>query len=95
MAAETTNSKDFREKLSSYFDIAKEKPVAVTRGKDRFVLMSESEYLDLQDEVLALQRNLLSLLSNNSNKEIVVDSEQFFSDIFNKSNLKGNKKKGA
>lgn len=64
----TTNSRNFRTKLSEFFDKAISKPVAISRGSERFVLMNESEYLDLKDEVLSLQRNLLAMLQKNEGK---------------------------
>ena len=56
------NSDSFRTKLSEFFDKALRKPVSIARGNDRFILMNEEEYLDLKDEVLSLQKNLLSML---------------------------------
>jgi PHD/YefM family antitoxin component YafN of YafNO toxin-antitoxin module len=84
-----TNSRDFRTKLSEYFDRALKKPIAISRGTDRFVLMSEKEYLDLKDEVMSLQRNLLSVLDLRSEKtETFTDVDEHFSTVFDKSKAK-------
>jgi PHD/YefM family antitoxin component YafN of YafNO toxin-antitoxin module len=57
-----TNSRNFRENLSNFFDKAVEEPIAINRGTERFVLMSESEFLKLQQEIFNLQRSLISSL---------------------------------
>lgn len=93
MKAEITNSKDFREKLSNFFDIALKKTVSISRGKDRFVLMNENEYLDLRDEVLSLQRNLIALLESPDKRETIDDPEKFFSEVFEKHRTKLSPKK--
>jgi PHD/YefM family antitoxin component YafN of YafNO toxin-antitoxin module len=93
MSTEVTSSKDFREKLSKFFDIALEKTVAISRGKDRFILMNEEEYLNLRDEVLSLQRNLIALLDSPDKRETIDDPEKFFSEVFEKNRAKFNSKK--
>lgn len=57
-----TDSKNLRTRLGESFDEALRKPVSVTRGSDRFILMNEEEYLNLKDEVLSLRKNLFSVL---------------------------------
>lgn len=80
----STNSRTFRTKLSEYFDLAIKKPISIARGSDRFILMNESEYLDLKDEVLSLQRNLISLLEVRSGKsDSIRNPQEFFSKTFN------------
>jgi PHD/YefM family antitoxin component YafN of YafNO toxin-antitoxin module len=81
MSNEATNSKEFREKLSQFFDTAIEKPVAINRGKDRFVLMSENEYLGLKDELVSLQRNLISLLGSSEFNETFSTSKEFINSL--------------
>ncbi len=93
MATEVTSSKDFRDKLSNFFDIALKKTVSISRGKDRFVLMNESEYLDLRDEVLSLQRNLIALLDSPDKRETIEDPEKFFAEVFEKNRAMLNSKK--
>ena len=86
-----TNSRDFRTKLSEFFDHAIKKPVSISRGTDRFVLMNEKEYLDLKDEVMSLQRNLLSVLDlRNEKTEAFTDAEEHLSKVFDK--IKAKKK---
>ena len=80
---DNTNSRTFTTKLSDFFDIVAKKHVAIARGSDRFVLMNENEYLNLKDEVLSLQRNLISMLEVRSGKsETFTNSEEHFSEIF-------------
>lgn len=93
MATEVTSSKDFRDKLSDFFNIALKKTVSISRGKDRFVLMNESEYLDLRDEVLTLQRNLISLLDSPDKRETIEDADKFFTREFEQNRAKLNSKK--
>ena len=59
---ESTNSRNFRENLKVYFDKAKGAPLAINRANDRFVLMSESEYVRLKEELMNLQKSLISAL---------------------------------
>lgn len=56
------NSRNFRENLKGYFDKAKESPLAINRGNDRFVLMSDDEYVKMKEELMNLQRSLISAL---------------------------------
>ena len=57
-----------------------------------FVLMNENEYLNLKDEVLSLQRNLISMLEVRSGKsETSLNSEEF-SEIFDNISAKVKKK---
>lgn len=90
---DNTNSRTFRTKLSEFFDMAAKKPVAIARGSDRFVLMNEEEYLNLKDEVLSLQRNLISMLEVRSGKsETFTNSEEHFGEIFDNISAKVKKK---
>lgn len=93
MSTEITSSKDFREKLSSFFDVALKKTVSISRGTDRFVLVNEAEYLDLKDEVLSLQRNLIALLESPEKRETISEPEKYFSELFKKNHAKLNSKK--
>lgn len=80
---DNTNSRTFRTKLSEFFDVASKKPVAIARGGDRFVLMNEEEYLKLKNEVLTLQRNLISMLEIRGGKsETFTNAEKDFEEIF-------------
>ena len=55
--------------------------------------MNESEYLDLRDEVLSLQRNLIALLDAPEKRETIEDPEQFFSEVFERNRAILNSKK--
>ncbi len=57
-----TNSRNLRENLSFFFNKALEEPVAINRGQDRYVLLSEDEFLKMQQEIFNLQRSLISSL---------------------------------
>ena len=57
-----TNSRNFRENLSYFFDKAASEAVAINRGQDRYVLLSESEFLKMREELMVLQRSLISSL---------------------------------
>lgn len=90
---DNTNSRTFRTKLSEFFDMASKKPVAIARGGDRFVLMNEEEYLNLKDEVLSLQRNLISMLEVRGGKsETFTNVEEGFGEIFDNISAKVKKK---
>lgn len=71
-----TNSRNFRAKLSEYLDKATESPISISRGDDRLILMNESDYLDLKDEVMSLQKNLIAMLQVNAGRTESSDSAQ-------------------
>lgn len=60
--SETVNTRNFRENLKHFFDIAKEKPVAINRGSERYVLLSENDYVQMKEELMNLQKSLISFL---------------------------------
>lgn len=64
-----TNTRNFRENLSLFFDKANEEPVAINRKSDRFVLLSESEFLKMKEEISNLQKSLISSLQIQSSSE--------------------------
>lgn len=61
---ETTTVRDFREKLSSWFNKAKNGPVFISRKEERFVMISEEEYFEMKDKIDSLKTSLISALSN-------------------------------
>ena len=74
-----TNSRSFRENLSFFFDKAADEPVAINRKNDRFVLMSEGDFLKMQQEISNLQKSLISSLqiqSSDDNLEEDLDLEE-------------------
>ncbi len=88
-----TNSRTFRTKLSEFFDLAIKKPVSIARGNDRFVLMNEEEYTKLKEEVLSLQRNLISMLEVRSGQSETIDNpEEHFEKVFKDASAKIKKK---
>lgn len=60
----TPTVREFREKLSEWFDTAKSSPVFISRKSDRFVMINESEYLDLKEQISDLKSALISELRN-------------------------------
>jgi len=60
--AESTTTRNFRENLKHFFDLARETPVAINRGAERYVLMSENEFVKMKEEVMNLQKSLISTL---------------------------------
>lgn len=57
-----TNPKKLRAELRDYLDHAEKEPVRIQRRSGQsFVLMNESLYADMQNEILSLQRRLLGM----------------------------------
>jgi hypothetical protein len=87
MILEETNMK-----LDQSFDTALKTPVSISRGSDRFILMSENEYLNLKDALLSLQRNLKSMLDIRSGECATASTpeeiEELINGIFNQSKSK-------
>lgn len=73
-----TNTRNLRQNLSFYLDKAKEETVAINRGQDRFVLMSEDEFLKLKEEISNLQKGLISSLQiqNGEGENLNLDEKQ-------------------
>ena len=57
-----TTTRNFRENLKHYFDLARENPIAVNRGSERYVLLSEKEFVKMKEEVMNLQKSLISTM---------------------------------
>jgi hypothetical protein len=66
--SETTTTRNFRENLKHFFDLAKKSPISVNRGSERFIIMSENEFLKMKEEVMNLQKSLISNLQQQSNQ---------------------------
>ena len=80
---ENTNSRNFRTKLSEFFDKARKSPIAIARGSDRFILVNEVEYLSLKDEVMSLQKNLISMMQvNEGNSKSFNSAEESIDSLF-------------
>lgn len=60
--AEATTTRNFRENLKHFFDLAIENPVAINRATERYVLMSENEFVKMKEEIMNLQKSLISSL---------------------------------
>ena len=74
-----TNSRNLRENLKFFFDKALEEPVAINRAQDRYVLLSESEFLKMKQEIFNLQKSLISSLqiqNGDGGMEEDLDSEE-------------------
>ena len=61
----TTTVAKFREKLSNWLDSAKDEAVFINRGEERFALMNEDIYRELQQKVSDLQSSLIAVLADN------------------------------
>ena len=59
---ETPSTRNFRENLKHFFDLARKNPIAVNRGTERYVLMSENEFVKMKEEVMNLHKSLISTL---------------------------------
>ena len=57
-----TTARNFRENLKHFFDLANENPIAINRGAERYVLLSENEFVKMKEEVMNLQKGLISAL---------------------------------
>lgn len=62
--SEATTTRNFRENLKHFFDLARKSPIAINRGAERYVLLSESEYVKIKEEVMNLQKSLISALQH-------------------------------
>jgi PHD/YefM family antitoxin component YafN of YafNO toxin-antitoxin module len=59
---ENTNPKQLRAELKNFLDLASAEPVRIQRRTgEAFVLMNESQYAQMQNEILSLQRRLLGM----------------------------------
>jgi len=59
---QNVNPKRLRAELKDYLDLAAKEPIRIQRRSgDNYVLMNESVYAELQNEVLSLQRRLLGM----------------------------------
>ena len=57
-----TNPKKLRAELKDFLDQAEAEPVRIQRRSGQsFVLMNESRYAEMQNEILSLQRRLLGM----------------------------------
>lgn len=59
----TTTVREFRERLSSWFEKSKTGPVFISRKDERFVMLSEEDYYELKDKIDTLQSALISEMS--------------------------------
>jgi PHD/YefM family antitoxin component YafN of YafNO toxin-antitoxin module len=57
-------TKNFQQNLSYFFDRAKDEPIAINRGTDRYVLLHENEFNKLKDQVMYLQKSLLAVFED-------------------------------
>jgi PHD/YefM family antitoxin component YafN of YafNO toxin-antitoxin module len=73
-----TNPKQFRAELKDYLDHAETEPVRIQRRSGEcFILMNETTYTKMQNEVLSLQRRLLGLSDALSGKMTAYDSSDY------------------
>ena len=59
---DSTSPKKLRAELKNYLDLAANEPIRIQRRSgENFVLMSESKYIEFQNEISSLQRRLLAM----------------------------------
>lgn len=59
---ESTSPKKLRAELKDYLDLASNEPIRIQRRSgENFILMNETKYAELQNEISSLQRRLLAL----------------------------------
>lgn len=59
---ESTSPKKLRAELKDYLDLAVDEPIRIQRRSgENYILMNETLYADLQNEISSLQRRLLAM----------------------------------
>lgn len=59
---ENVNPKKLRAEMKDYLELANKEPIRIQkRSGESFVLMNESVYAEMQNEILSLQRRLLGM----------------------------------
>jgi PHD/YefM family antitoxin component YafN of YafNO toxin-antitoxin module len=59
---QNTNPKQLRAEMKDYLELAAKEPIRIQRRSgESFILLKEDAYLELQTEVLSLQRRLLGM----------------------------------
>jgi len=59
---ESTSPKKLRAELKDYLDMAANEPIRIQRRSgENYILMNESNYAELQNEISSLQRRLLAM----------------------------------
>ena len=59
---ESTSPKKLRAELKDYLDLASVEPIRIQRRSgENYILMNETAYAELQNEISSLQRRLLSM----------------------------------
>lgn len=59
---ENTSPKKFRAELKDYLDMAQSEPIRIQRRSgENFILMNETHFSNMQNEIASLQRRLLSM----------------------------------
>ena len=57
-----TNPKKLRAELRDYLDLASKEPIRINRRSgESYVLMNESRFAEMQNEILGLQKRLLGM----------------------------------
>jgi PHD/YefM family antitoxin component YafN of YafNO toxin-antitoxin module len=95
--SEPTTTRNFRENLKHFFDLAGKNPIAINRGSERYVLMSENEFVKMKEEVFNLQKSLISTLQHLNGEtapEIDVDAGEEDDKIFQEFVAKYENRKG-
>lgn len=79
-----SESSGFRNNLEKYFDMARNEPVAINKNDESYILLHESEYLKMMEEISNLQKGLISALQVQNGQYTVInpseEGEQFLDD---------------
>lgn len=59
---ESTNPKKLRAELKDFLDLASKEPIRIhRRSGETYILLNETKYAELQNEISSLQRRLLGM----------------------------------
>lgn len=59
---QNTNPKQLRAEMKDYLDLAATEPIRIQRRSgDSFILIKETSYQEMREEILSLQRRLLGM----------------------------------
>lgn len=75
--------------MNKIFEKAKNTPIKINKDNKSYILMNEKEYLDLNDELLSLRKNLKSLLNIVEGKsKTYTSAEECVNELFKELNKK-------
>ncbi|MBT5094675.1 MAG: hypothetical protein HOM21_10550 [Halobacteriovoraceae bacterium] len=85
--------RNFRENLKAHLDTASTEPVAITRSGERYILMGETHYNQMKQEISTLQKSLITAMEAASEKLSPANQiDEIFDSAIGKSKAKKPKK---